>query len=208
MADALIAAVAAAQVHLIQRSLTGSPAAVVSAEAEFAGGPIVSWAGECVQAAGLLRQLGRGTPQHCTVLVWREVDLITDLSTQRWWSNPRLRQAAVGEIAWTTAAGRWRGSVTSAAAQRQWEESAALIDTIQRRLATTTGRRRAGRRRRADGLERVLELRRRWEDAWWTWATACALSDLEGRARWATGAGPRGSGTDENLPASPPAGYR
>jgi hypothetical protein len=207
MTDALISAAAAAQVQIIRLSLTGTSAGVCPG-AEFAAPATVSWSVECQRAAQVLQQVGRGTSKQCTALVWRELDLATDLSTQCWWSSPGLQQAAVGEIAWTTAAGRWGSSVPSAAAQQQWEDSGALATIIQRQLAITTGRRRIRRRHRLDGVTRVSELRRRWEDAWWSWATAYELANLEGMAGWAINSRPRSAALGANVPTTPRAAQK
>ncbi len=193
MSDELIAETAAAQVQIILLSLERPPSPAGSGGTDrsrelrelrgTASRSGTSWLPEWKAAAGSLRRLGRGSPAQCATLVWRQIDLTAALSGQTWWSSPGLRHAAVGEIAWTTAIGRWGGSVPSAAAQQQWDDNDALTDTILRRLATTTFGRRVARRERLDALDRVGRLRGQWEDAWWAWATARALDDAVRPAR-------------------------
>lgn len=172
MPDSLIVLAAAAQVELIHVSLSRSPTGASGTATAEQGQLGASWLPAWMRACDGLNRIGRGTAPQCAELVWRQLDLATDLSGQSWWGNPRLRRAAVGEIAWTTVTGRWTGSVSSAEAQREWEHSYTITAGIQRRpvLRTPLFGHRHGTQ------ERLAELRRRWEDAWWKWATARELA--------------------------------
>lgn len=173
MSDALIAQTVSAQVDLIRVSLTPCPLGAGTPQHDSPAAPDVAWFSAWKRACDGLTRVERGTPEQCTALVWRQIDLAADLSGQPWWTSPRLQRAAVGEIAWATTLGPAAGDVPSTAAQRQWEQSHLITDAIREHPTTPT----LGHpRRQRERLTLLAGLRRDWEDAWWHWVTTHQLS--------------------------------
>lgn len=174
MSHDALARAAAAQADLIRLSLT-RPVEVTCVHVGGAALQGLAWLPLWKQARDCLIEMRLGSVQQCAGLVWREVDLAADLSGQAWWTSPRLRQAAIGEIAWATVLGRYVEGVPSAEAQQHWDACNALGTTVHRRLSTPAlGRRRAHR----ECANQIAAIRRRWEDAWWSWATTSELGDV------------------------------
>lgn len=172
MTDDRLARAAVAQVQVIRASLTRRPSDRMPSRTGEQGQSELLWLPTWKQARDCLLQMRRGSVQQCATLVWHEIDLAADLSGQSWWSSPRLQRAAIGEIAWATVLGRWVENLPSAEAQRQWEAGQALSPTVRRHPSA----RRFGRRRvRGNQVDPIADARRRWEDAWWSWATISAF---------------------------------
>lgn len=166
----LIAGAARSQLDLIRA--TEAVTAVQTSSSELGAAFTCDWDSTWATAC-LDLQIVRGfSPHEALAALWEQVELVADLATQAWWSEPALRDAAVGQIVWSTTTGDPAG--TTAPARLEWQRSHRLIQTIQRQ---TRGALMFG--YRGGVTRRLKSLTQRWEDAWWAWAAPWELGHLE-----------------------------